>query len=77
MDMLLTFLILAAPFAVAALLSWSSHRGQATRTYLQGLADSAADDPDWYRIQHDADAARTRFEQTPTWPVSGVRGERR
>jgi hypothetical protein len=73
MDMLLTFLILAAPFAVAALLSWSSHRGQPTRTYLEGVAD----DPDWYRIQHDADAARTRFEQAPTWPVSGVRGERR
>lgn len=73
MDMLLTFLILAAPFGVAALLSWSSHRGRPTRTYLEGVTD----DPDWYRIQHDADAARTRFEQVPTWPTSGVRDERR
>jgi hypothetical protein len=73
MDMLLTFLILAAPFAVAAVASWSAHRSQPTRGYLQGLVD----DPDWYRIQHDADAARTRFEQAPTCPVSGVRGERR
>jgi hypothetical protein len=54
-------------------LSWSSHRGQPARTYLEGVVDDA----DWYRIQHDADAARTRFEQTPTWPASGVRGERR
>ena len=73
MDMLLTFLILAAPFAVAAVASWSSHRGQPGRTYLQAVVD----DPDWYRIQHDANAARTRFEQAPTWPASGVRGERR
>jgi hypothetical protein len=73
MDMLLTFLILAAPFAVATVLSWSSHRGRTTRTYLEGVVDDA----DWYRIQHDADAVRTRFEQAPTWPASGVRGERR
>lgn len=74
MDILLTFLILSAPFAVAALLSWASHRGQPVRTYYDGGAD---DDPDWYRIQHDADAARTRFEQSPTWPASGASGERR
>lgn len=73
MDMLLTFLILTAPFAVAALLSWSSRRGEPTRTYLQTLTD----DPDWHRVQHDADATRTRFERAPSWPVSGVRGERR
>lgn len=73
MDILLTFLILSAPFAVAALLSWASHRGQPVRTYYDGVAD----DPDWYRIQHDADAARTRFEQSPTWPASGASGERR
>lgn len=73
MNVILTFLILIAPFAVAALLSWASHRGQPIRTYLDGVAD----DPDWYRIQHDADAARTRFEQQPAWPVSGAHGERR
>jgi hypothetical protein len=73
MNVILTFLILMAPFAVAALVSWASHRSDPKRAW---LAD-AADDPDWYRIQHDADAARTRFETAPPWPVSGVLGERR
>ncbi len=73
MDFLLTFLILAAPFAVAALLSWASHRGDPVRSYLAGVEE----DTDWHRIEHDADAARTRFEQSPTWPASGARGERR
>jgi hypothetical protein len=73
MNVILTFLILAAPFAIAATLSWAAHRGQPFRTYRDGLAD----DPDWYRIQHDADAARTRFEQAPAWPLSGASGERR
>ena len=73
MNVILTFLILLAPFAVAALFSWASHRSNPMRTYLAGVAD----DPDRYRIQHDADAARTRFENSPAWPVSGVLGERR
>ncbi|OFJ53705.1 hypothetical protein [Mycolicibacterium grossiae] len=73
MDIVLTFLILSAPFALAALLSWSAHRGDAVRAYLSGVTD----DPDWYRIQHDADAARTRFEDSPSWPASGAVGERR
>ena len=73
MDMILTFLILLAPFAVAALFSWLSHRSSPARNYLA----SAVDDRDWYRIEHDAEAARTRFEQTPSWPASGVTGERR
>jgi len=73
MDVILTFLILSAPFAVAALISWATHRGRPMREYLAGVAD----DPDWYRVQHDADAARTRFEQSPAWPMSGAAGERR
>lgn len=73
MNTLLTFLILAAPFAVGALASWVSHRSNPTRNYLNAVSD----DRDWYRIEHDATAARTRFEQTPTWPASGVTGERR
>jgi hypothetical protein len=73
MNVILTFVILSAPFAIAAALSWASHRSNPMRSYLAGVAD----DPDWYRIQHDADAARTRFEQAPAWPVSGVLGERR
>jgi hypothetical protein len=73
MNVILTFLILMAPFAVAAIVSWASHRSDPNRAWLA----AAANDPDWYRIQHDADAARTRFEQVPAWPVSGVLGERR
>jgi hypothetical protein len=73
MTMILTFLILMAPFAVAVLFSWASHRSHPTRNYLA----SVSDDRDWYRIEHDAEAARTRFEQAPAWPASGVTGERR
>ena len=73
MNVLLAFLILAAPFALAALLSWASHRNDAVRT---GLLREIGD-PDYYRVRHDADAARTRFEHTPTWPGSGVTDERR
>ncbi|QEN16301.1 hypothetical protein ACRDU6_29605 [Mycolicibacterium sp. ELW1] len=36
-----------------------------------------ADDADLRRISHDLDAVRTRFEHHPTWPSSGVLGERR
>jgi hypothetical protein len=73
MNMLLTFLILTAPFALAAGLSWASHRRHPLRAYLAGVAD----DRDDYRVEHDLDAIRTRFERNPTWPVSGVKGERR
>ncbi|MCV7216189.1 hypothetical protein H7J51_12950 [Mycobacterium crocinum] len=34
-------------------------------------------DADERRVNHDLDAVRTRFEQHPTWPSSGVLGERR
>lgn len=73
MNTILATLVMAAPFAVAALFSWASHRSQPTRNYLAAVND----DRDWYRIEHDVDAARTRFENTPTWPASGVTGERR
>jgi hypothetical protein len=73
MHTIYAFLILAAPFAIAALLSWASHRSQPARNYLA----SVSDDRDWYRVEHDAEAARTRFEKTPAWPASGVSGERR
>jgi hypothetical protein len=73
MNVILAFLILSAPFAIAALLSWASHRHDAVRASL--LNDFG--DPDYYRVWHDADAARTRFERTPSWPVSGGTGERR
>jgi hypothetical protein len=73
MTVILAFLILSAPFALAALLSWVSHRHDALRGHLVNQFG----DPDWYRVQHDADAARTRFEHAPSWPASGVMGERR
>jgi hypothetical protein len=73
MNVLLAFLILCSPFALAALLSWASHRNDAVRNHLV----SQFGDPDWYRVQHDAEAARTRFEQAPFWPASGALGERR
>ena len=73
MNVILAFLILSAPFALAALLSWASHRNDAVRASL--IREFG--DPDAYRVWHDVDAARTRFENTPTWPVSGVLGERR
>jgi hypothetical protein len=34
-------------------------------------------DADKRRISHDLDAIRTRFEEHPVWPSSGVLGERR
>jgi hypothetical protein len=78
----LTFLILIAPFAVAAALSWAAHRSGSLSMRMAQFRVAAPlgglfDDRDAYRIEHDVDAIRTRFEQTPTWPGSGATGERR
>jgi len=73
MNVILAFLILSAPFALAALLSWASHRNDAVRRAL--LREFG--NPDYYRVMHDVDAARTRFEQQPSWPAPGVTGEHR
>jgi hypothetical protein len=84
----LTFLVLIAPFAVAAALSWAAHRSGSLRFRLDQFGWSApmmgrlfgsdpADDRDGFRIAHDMDAIRTRFEQQPAWPSSGATGERR
>ena len=84
----LTFLILISPFGVAAALSWAAHRSDSFRIRFDQFRWSApmmgrlfgpdsADDRDGFRIAHDVDAIRTRFEQQPFWPVSGARGERR
>jgi hypothetical protein len=84
----LTFLILISPFAVAALLSWAAHRSGSLRIRLDQFRWSApmagrlyspdpADDRDGFRIAHDVDAIRTRFEHQPFWPASGALGERR
>ncbi|KAA0097508.1 hypothetical protein CIW49_16670 [Mycolicibacterium sp. P1-18] len=73
MNVILAFLILSAPFALAALLSWASHRNDtARRALLREFGN-----PDYYRVMHDVDAARTRFEKQPQWPTSGATGEHR
>jgi hypothetical protein len=80
----LTFLILIAPFAVAAALGLAAHRSGTLRLHLDQFKVSAPtwgrlfdDDRDAYRIGHDVDAIRTRFEKQPFWPSSGATGERR
>lgn len=80
----LAFLILGSPFAVAAALSWAAHRTGSLRFRLDQLRMAGPmsgrffeDDRDMFRIEHDVDAVRTRFEQQPSWPASGAVGERR
>ena len=80
----LTFLILIAPFAVAAALGWATRRSDSFRIRFGQFRWSAPmigalfeDDRDGFRIAHDVDAIRTRFEQQPFWPASGATGERR
>lgn len=71
MSVILAFLILAAPFALSAALSWATHRNDPLRTYLAGVSEDA------YRVEHDNAAVRARFETNPVWPLSGATGERR
>jgi hypothetical protein len=84
MSTVLTFFILIAPFAVAAALALAAHRSETVRFHLDQFKVSAPewgrlfdDDRDAYRIGHDVDAIRTRFEEQPSWPSSGATGERR
>ena len=71
MNVLLVILILSAPFALAGLLSWASQRSDFMRIRLFGEMDHR----DFYRVEDDA--LRTHFARHPSWPVSGVVGERR
>jgi hypothetical protein len=79
----LTFLILIAPFAVAAALSWLAHRSGSLRLRIDQfrmagpMSGRFEDDRDAYRVGHDVDAVRTRFEQQPSWPSSGALNEGR
>lgn len=80
----LAVLILGSPFAVAAGLGWVAHRTGIFRFESAQFRTAAPmsgrvfeDDPDIRRVVHDVDAIRTRFEQQPAWPTSGVMGERR
>lgn len=84
----LTFLILIAPLAVAVTLSWAAHRNGYLRLRLDQFrmagpmsgrffGPDLADDRDSFRIDHDIDAVRTRFERQPFWPASGSSSEAR
>ncbi|MGE2714708.1 hypothetical protein ACQI4L_11665 [Mycolicibacterium litorale] len=87
MSTALISLFVIAPFALGAVLTWTAHRAGLLRWDLDqfrvwapmaGRFDHRRDeDRDSYRIQHDLDAIRTRFEQSPSWPSSGALGERR
>jgi hypothetical protein len=83
MNTALTFLILIAPFAVAAALSWAAQSSGSFRIRLDQFRLAAPmgghffDDRDVFRVEHDVDAIRTRFEHQPVWPSSGAVGERR
>jgi hypothetical protein len=80
----LTFLILISPFAVAAALMWAAHSTGSLRVRLDQFRMAGPmsgryfeDDRDTYRVEHDIDAVRTRFEQQPFWPTSGAMSEGR
>jgi hypothetical protein len=84
MTLLVPTLVLMAPFALAATLTWAAHRSHSLRRRTDQFPASAPmtgrlfdDDRDMFRVEHDADAIRTRFEQNPVWPASGAMGERR
>lgn len=84
MTVALVTLVLISPFALAAGLTWAAHRTGVLRIHLDQFRVSAPmwgrlfeEDRDLYRVEHDLDAVRTRFEQHPVWPSSGAVGERR
>lgn len=80
---LVVTVLLLAPFGVVAS---AAHRDGTLRLHvgqfrvsvpLVGHLFDDGRDADERRIGHDLDAVRTRFEQHPVWPSSGVLGERR
>jgi len=80
----LTFLILISPFAVAAALMWAAHSTGSLRLRLDQFRMAGPmsgryfeDDRDTFRVEHDIDAVRTRFEKQPFWPTSGAMSEGR
>lgn len=84
MTVALITLVLISPFALAAALTWAAHRSGVLRLHLDQFRVSAPmrgrlfeEDRDVLRVSHDLDAVRTRFEEHPVWPSSGVVGERR
>jgi hypothetical protein len=76
MTVALALIILVAPLAVAVAVSWAAQRSNVLRFRLD-LFDINQPDYETYRVGHDLDAIRTRFEQHPSWPSAGASGERR
>ncbi|MET0900493.1 MAG: hypothetical protein ABWY45_21475 [Mycobacterium sp.] len=86
---LLLIAVLLAPFALIAFLARQANRDGHLRWRIDQFRisapmmgrlfddDSLYNDADMRRIGHDLDAVRTRFEEHPSWPQSGVLGERR
>jgi hypothetical protein len=84
MTIALALLILVAPFAVAAGLGWVAHRTGIFRFRIDQFRVAGPmsgryfeDDRDGFRIDHDVEAIRTRFEKQPFWPGSGSSSEGR
>jgi hypothetical protein len=84
----LAILILVAPFVVAAALGWVAHKTGIFRFNFDQFrmagpmsgryfSPDLADDRDAWRVDHDVDAVRTRFEKQPFWPASGSLSEGR
>lgn len=83
----LAVLLIIAPFALAAVLTWLAWRSGHLRLHLDqfrvsapmmgGVADHWTGDRDALRTAHDLAAIRSRFEAHPAWPASGALGERR
>ena len=61
MMVFLTLLILGAPFAIAVVLGLAVRPVSAPKYYCE-------DDRDAFRIRHDLEAIRTRFERYPVGP---------
>lgn len=76
----IALLILSAPFAIAAAVTWAAHRSDTLRFRLDLFEvpfSPGQSDYEAYRADHDLDLVRTRFEKHPSWPSAGVSGERR
>nr|WP_090345728.1 hypothetical protein [Mycolicibacterium malmesburyense]CRL78267.1 hypothetical protein CPGR_04590 [Mycolicibacterium malmesburyense] len=84
MTTVLTLLILISPVAVAVGIAWAASRAGDLRLHRDQFRMAAPmagrvfdSDRDMWRLEHDLDAIRTRFERQPAWPSSGAVGERR
>ncbi|WP_264070967.1 hypothetical protein [Mycolicibacterium komossense] len=85
LSLLLLIVVLLAPFALVAVLAARSRGSHFLRGHLDQMRYTNRDvarlveegDADGRRLDHELDAIRTRFEQQPSWPTSGVRSDSR